>query len=721
MSQVNPFSAIIRPETEHARPVEGKEALVAINARTGQVVHQPGLLETLTGDFRYFLVSNSNDRDRVIKGTKRVKYKEGQGEITIAIEYEGGCRPGQEWWLAQCFFNSRPTADSVNDSLARWLIEYFSTGTATIDDFYSESAGACGALATKAGQEYGLDLRITLKLEGADGLETINYGPLRISSRLKDSDNEKGMLLSAELEVDPRRIPRALLNQNREFTELLEKGVRSYISARVTLDTFYNDLTAEHIRSELRGHLDTMLRPFGRKVGHISLKADGPGPPKSFKGETVIEYRHHEYPDPIKVNVSVLMTLKSAARHEAKGSPELDAWLDENLKDVVNVTLFGVSYVDLLLNFPQLKKNLDDLMIARADEVGYHIEQLVTILHFESFEPLKHIDIEIKGSDALFETSLSNFHVGLEIFLTARVSDLRGVARYLSTKQDVRQTMRDGIILLVKGFMHGTSPERFCSRYSRIADGTDEDEADSNKLSFEEELRLKIHSMLGAEFNAEVLGLVLKPTQTEWMTKVLEASRRSHDFKTSSELGNLPGALAVTVKGSFKIINVSNWKVVKECDTDAELIRKRIEDSVRARLKVTRDEQLTFSEQTSFDTLVGDALLGAIGLISDEFGLAVKITTAYWDWEEALKQLGRKRDNIEIASVQERIRLLTEELLDAIQYDADPTHIEGIKERIRRLSATLNPALTSGIGIQHSARPEPPKGLPSPELDEVDS
>ena len=717
MAQVNSFSIIIRHDTEHAKPAEGRQALVTINARTGQAVPQPGVFEALTGDFRYFMVSNNSDPTKVIKGTKRVRYKEGAGEIAFVIGYEGGCRPGQEWWLAERFFKTSPSDDSLKDALARWFIEHFSANTAGIDNFYSENANACIALATKAGQEFGLDLHVTLDLEETGKLETIDPGLLLVFSRMKDSDDDESMWLKIELEVDPQRIPRALLSQNRQFNELLEKGVRAYASAHMTLDTFYKDLQADRVRQGLRGHLDGLLRPFGRKVGYLSLKPDdAKRPPETFKGETVIEYRHHEYPDPIQVNISVLMKLESAARYKAKGSPGLEDWLKKSLRDAIDVTIFGVSYVDLLLDFTRLKLKIDELMTLRAEEIGYHIEQLMTILHLEPFERLRRIDVQVTGDEALFETSLSNFHVGLEIFLTARVKDPRGISGYLSAKQDVLQKMREELIRLVRGFMHGTNPKRFYMRYSRR-----ENAPPSDELSFEEELRQKVHDLLKSEFNAEVLDLILKPTQTELMTKLREVSKGSHDFKASGELGGMPGAPTMIVRGSFKVTDVCGWEAFKGCEVDAEAIRKRIQDSIRARLKAARDEQLTFSEQMGIDALVGGALRGAVGLIGDEFGLAIKITTPYWDWEDGLKQLGRKQDNIELAAVQDRIRRLREHLLDLLEVDGDPAEIKDTEERIQRLSATLKPALASSIGIHQLAKPETPKSLQPPDLDQVDS
>lgn len=723
MTQTNPLSTIIREVTEHAKPAHGKEELVTIDIRTGQAVTRPGFLDTITGNLRYFLVSNNQDSHKIIRGTKRVKYKEGQEEIFFAIAYEGGCQPTQEWRLAQRFFNSSRSEDTVSDSLSRWLIEYFSTGSLTIDDFHSESANAVNALVTKASQEFGLKLRITLQLEGADKLETINIGPLLLSSRLKDSDEEAGIWFKAELEVDQQRALRALLSRNKPLTELVQKGVRKYFSDRITLDACYNDLTTEQIRQGLSGYLNSLLKSVGRRVVYLSLKSDDERP-RPFKGETVIDYHHHEYPDPIKIRVSVLMIPTHPARYRAKGSPKLNDWLDHDLREVITVSLFGISYVDLLLDFPKLKKKIDDSMSLRAQEIGYKIEQLMTILYLEPFEWLKRIDIEIKGTattngemaEAMFETSLSNFYVGLEIFLTARVKDLRGISHYLVAKMVLPQKMKEEIIRLVRKFLHGTDPERFYMRYSRT------NQRDyPNEISFEEELRQEIHSLLETEFNAEVIDLVLKPTQTALMRKFEEVAKGAHDFAAEAELGSLPGAAMIIVKGSFKVEAVNGWKAFRECDASVATLKKRIEDSIRAHLKGARDDQLTYSEQTGINELIKEALHRARGLISDEFGLAIRLTTIYWDWEDELKQFGRRQEKEELASVQERIMRLKERLLDLYEVDASPDEIRNVEESIRRLSATLNPALASSIGIQQLAEPKSKKILPPSEIDQSDT
>lgn len=724
MSKENSLSQIIREVTEHAKPIPGKEEVVTIDVRTAQAVDQPGFFGAMTGEFRYFLVSNNLNSHKIIKGVKRVKYREEQHEIVLTIAYEGGCHPGQERRLAQCYFESLLSEAAINDSLAGWLIEYFSSGTLTIDDFYAESANAAIALATKASHKFGLDLKIALGLEGTDTVDTIELGPVLISSRLKHSEAEESIWFKAELEVDQQRLLRALLSKNKPLTEILKKGVRRYLADHITLENFYKDLNTEQVKHGLSSHLNNLLKPLGRTVGFLSLKpADYDSHPQPFKGDTVIEFNHHEYPDPIQIKVSVLMMPTNPTRYKAGGSPKLSAWLDNSLREVITLALFGISYVDLLLDFAELKRKIDDSMNERAEAIGYHIEQLMTILYLEPFDWLRRIDIEIKGAapnngqitEAMFETSLSNFYVGLEIILTARIRDLLGISDYLNTKPEVPQRMKEEIIRLVRRFMHGTDPERFYMRYSQT-----DPIAYPDEIPFEAELRQKIHSLLETEFNADVIDLVLKPMQTELTRKLDEISKGAHDFAVEAELGSLPGTPMIIVKGSFKVDGVSGWQAFKQCDVSVEAVQKRIGDSVRARLKGVGEEQLNFSEQTGINKLLENVLMAARELVSNEFGLVISLKTIHWDWDDELKRIARLQRKNELTSVQERIQKLNELLLDLYENDASPDDIKNVQEIIGRLGATLRPTLASSVGIQQLGETKTAKSLSSQDSEQRD-
>jgi hypothetical protein len=724
MTLTKPLSEIIRQVTEHVAAKSDYEQRVTINVRTGQAVPAPGLFETLTGSFRYFLVANNRDPQKATAGTKEVKYKQGSEEIVFVIDYRGGCPPGREMSLAQFFFKAEAAEKAIPDTLGKWLVEFFSSAGRTIDQFYSQQKLAALDLVTKASREFGLDLTITFRVPNPKPLETIEIGPVLFASRLKGCDEEESVWFKTDLEVDQQHLMRARLNQKMPFTELLKKGVRKYLADSVTLETFYEDLNSEQVKQGLRTHLNQLLKSSGRRITFISLKPDdqggGTGVPVPYSGETIIEYKHHEYPDPIKIKISVLMIPRDPTRYKSKGSPKLGEWLHRNLEEASKQILFGVSYVDLLLGFADLKTKISEQMNRRAADIGYEIEQLMTMLYMEPFAWLKRIDIEIKsnsaneGSDAMFETNISNFYIGLEIFLTTRVKDLRGISQYLAAKQDVPQKMKEEIVRLVQNTLHATHPERFHARFSDVNEASY-----PNDEPLEAELRKRIDFLLKAEFNAEVIHLVLKPMETALTRKFEQVSRASFDFSATSELGTVAGAPQITVQGSFRVeaIHVEGWKIFQESEVSVEALRKRIEDSIRASLKCTPDDSAVFVEQEGLVLLIDRCLLAAMRLVQAEFGLSVTLSTISWDWEDRLKKIGQQRSGKDISAVQQRVASLNEELLDLYQYDGGQERIDEVKAAILRLNSTLPRAVASSIGLRELPAAQTVKALPEGDLD----
>jgi hypothetical protein len=715
MTQTKPLTDIVREVGEQTAAKPGYEQRLIIDTRTGGVT-SPTWLNTLAGQLRYFIVANTNDPSRIISGTKQLKYKEADEEILFAIDYSGGCAPGHEATLAQFFYRHPHAEDAMREALARWLIEYFSSNGRTIDRFFTDRQFATLEMVTKAGQEFGLELTINLRVDNQKQLETLAVGPLLIASRLNDSDEEEGVWLRAELEVDQQRLVRALLSQNKPLSELLKKAVKQYLADRVTLQVFYGDLNSEQIKQDLRVEMNRLLQAVGRHVAFISLKRDGSVPPLPHKNETIIQYKHHEYPEPIEIKVSALMTPYDIARYKSTGSPDLPGWLSRNLREVIELVLFGVPYVDLLLNFSDLKSKISDQMNDRAASIGYRVEQLMTMLFLEPIVWLNGIDIEIKSgsengslAEATFETNIAGFFVGLEIFLTAKVKDLRGIAHLLSSKENVPKRMKEAVVRLAQKVLHATHPERFYMRYS---------ETDRTKYpheqSLETELREKIESLLNSEFNAELVYLVLKPTETPITQKLELVSRASHEFAAAAELGNTPGAPTILVQGSFIVeaVWVDGWRTFSERDISVEALRKRIQDSIRASLKCMPDYTSIFVEENGLDKLITHCLDAAKKLLQNEFGVSVTLTTVSWDWDDRLKQIGRQRSTEDLTAVQKRISKLREMLLDSYENDASEEDIQAIKASISRLRSFLPNLLASSVGARELQEPVNLTALP---------
>lgn len=719
MIQAISLSEIVRPVSDNVQPKAGYEQRIAINADTGQAVPAPNVLEYLFGNFRYYLVANNSNPQRVIAGRKTVKYRERNEEVAFVLDYKGGCPPGCEAQLAQFFFRNSGGDKQIGEGLAKWLMEFFSTNGHTIDQFYSKKEKAARDLAAKAATEFGLALTVTLTIENSKKPETVEIGPLILTSRLLGSDDEEKLSVKAELEADPQNLLRALLNQKTSLADVFKKGLRQYLADNVTLETYYKDLNSERVKEGVRDHLNSLLKPFGRRVAFVSLKSEGGGPPP-HNGETTIEYKHHECPEPIKLKISVLMTPQDATRYRASGTPPLPRWLQQNLEEVVRMVLFGFSYVDLLLDFRPAKQRIIEEMDRRAASIGYKIEQLMTMISVEPNIWRKGFDIEIKNTEnnptaAMFATSVAGVYVGLEVYLTAKVKDLRSITRYLTT--DLPQKVKQEVYQLVQKTLHATDPQQFYKHYR------DADKKKPGGGSFEHELRGKICHLLESEFNAEVLQLVLKPTDTDLTDKLNPVAKTSHDFIATSEIGATPGAPKISVHGSFTVEGVSfdGWEKFRERDVTAEKLIKRVRDSVTAFIKRTPEGAAALYSQEAVVELVKHALHSARVLIDDEFGLSIKLATISWEWDESIIHIAQLRNDEDLEAIHTRVTRLKARLFDQYEYNASDEEIAETRATIARLTAMVPAHLASSVGYRELPEPTNVKKLPAPEVESESS
>jgi hypothetical protein len=716
MIQAISISEIIRQVSNNIEPKGGYEQRVIINTDTGQAVPAPNVFEYVFGNFRYYLVANNTNQQKLIAGRKTVKYREGSEELVFVVDYKGGCPPGRETQLTEFFFRTSGADKAIGDGLGKWLMEFFTTNGRTIDQFYSHNDSASRDLAAKALTEFGLALTITLTVENSKKPETIEVGPLVLTSRLLGSDDEEQLSIKAELETDPQNLLRAMLHQKTSLTDIFKKGVRQYLASRVTLETYYKDLNSERVKQGLREHLNSLLKQFGRHVVFVSLKPEGGGEPLPHNGETTIEYKHHESPEPIKLRISVLMTPQGATRYRAKGSPPPPRWLQQNLEDAVKSVLFGFSYVDLLLDFRPAKQKIIEEMNRRAESIGYKIEQLLTMISTEPLTWRKGFDIEIKATAdnpnaAMFATSVSGVDVGLEVFLTARVKDLRGVTRYLTS--DLPQKVKQEVLKLVQKTLHATDPQQFYKPYR---------EADKKKPgggAFEQELREKICDLLESEFNAEIIQLVLKPTDTDLTEKLRKVASTSHDFVATSEIGATPGAPKISVHGSFTVEGVSSdgWEKFCERNVTAEKLTKRVKDSVASFIKRTPEGAAALFSQEGVVELIKHALHSAQVLIDDEFGLSIKLATISWEWDESLMEIGQLRNKEDLEAIHIRISKLKDRLLDYYEHNGSQEEIDETRASIERLAAMVPASLASSVGYRQLPQPPSVKELAAAEPD----
>lgn len=685
MNHINYLESVIRPVTEHTIAASSAETIVIIDASRKQSIDRVGLIDTYMRDLRYFLVSNTEDVQKIAKAAIRLPYTNGllkDQKISLILRYEARCNRGNERRVAENLFNGSNPGVVFNDLLAKWVNEYLNARlNELLEDYRHEKTILEAHIKHRAFNEVGLDLDVEVSIEGQDKLETVAFGPTVFRVGFNDCLEEEDLEVKAAIGVDEQRLVKALLNQSVSVTDLVTKTVREYFANKISLNTFYFELS-DGVEPEVISHLNEALRSVGRKVVSISLDAQT-DVPRSFKKNLEITYNNLRYPEPIIIKFSVLMGPHDIFKYRAKKSPALDSWIEGALRDVIDEVLFEIEYLELLLNFEPIEKKIKEELNRKTETIGITLRQLIAKPDSEPADRLRRIDIQInKDTDeGLFETSISDCSIRLGVALTARISDLKSVSGRLKDNQNIPEDAKRKIHTLMKRYLRAIDPERFYSRYSHT-----DPQRYPHEVPVERELNDMIVTLLDTEFHAEVSHLTLTSSKTEITDQLAKLLRETHDFRATLSLGGGKGSGVFGVTGSFsvEIVHHDGWKRFKERDSSIEKIKKRIEDSIQAELKPLSTSLLLLRDKEDLDKLKGTLLSAAKKLILDEFGLVINLTTVVCSFT-GIEEYGRRTTRI-----MEKITRLEELRIDMLASGgSSKDEIEGVEAQIEMLKSLL--------------------------------
>lgn len=717
MNQTDPLSAIIREVADDAKLNLSGEVRVIINTSKKLAVSKVPMW-AFGDEHKYFMVYPQ----KAVGSKVHITYTEGLAagqKVDIDISYRARCKPGLEERLALSLLD----AASPGVMLEKLIIEAVnnrlgSRREAFFEDYINERRDLETALTTQALKEAGLILDdVRLIIFGQDDLEAITLGPVIFPIHFTDCDREEELTVKAELEIDEKRTIRALLNQNKPLTDLVRKTIRKYFAENISINTFCEQPNSIVIKQGLTRSLNESLKSVGRRVGFVFLDAETVCP-RPFNDEIEILYKHHAYPDPIPIKVSVLMIPQDFARYRAKKSVPLRLWIEAKLKEVMNVILFGKDYIDLLIEFDPLQEKIKEEMILQekikkemireAAGIGYVLEQLITIPNLEPFLWLKEIFFETEEGEETFKTRISNCPVKLSVSLRAKIKDLKGIKDRLTRNEKIPDVMKKNVLHLIRTHLRSLYPERF---YMRFFDFDLENHPE--EIAVEKELEEEITKLLRDEFNAEITQLVLTPGQTEITEKLEKLLKGAHDFQVEIRRDTIDQTQAVSrsfksggaddsgqneshiveevsigsidragvVSGSFRVEGVdgNGWQRFQECDSSIEKIRKRIEDSIRVELKSYVNEFLVLKSRAILAT--------AIDLIMTEFGLRISISTVSYSLSGIKDRLDwhfRERS----AEIIKGIAKLESDLIE-LELDGDQEKIKSTKDKLNILYSHL--------------------------------
>jgi hypothetical protein len=641
-------------------------------------------------------VKNHTDTRKVDECQRRTLYLKDfahpEWSLPIQVHYQASCNADNEIGVAETLGAEKHPGTALDDLIERWVIDYSGSQPRTlIEDFYDKQYDLAANIAARAAAEIGLALQTRIKIESErEALGLIRINDLRFRVRSQDYDLEQDLKLDAEVEVEPEKKIFAVLyhgylyeSQGKRIKEpvrleeLLKTETREFCSG-ITLHSFHVELRSSGLREQLTQRLNAKLRRYGRRIKSLTLsqKNEIEGLKDAFfETQEVVKFDEiQEYDGSVDIRNKVQMTLQNYALYKNAGSPNLDPWIKKNLPEVVKHVLFGKRYIDLLIGFDPLAREIKQQLSTCAEAIGYSIKQLITLPALPPYEWLDNFPVSIERQ---FETNTPKVVVGLAIHVTARIRRLEDIETYLNRRQDIPKLIEDLLFDETREVLHAIDPERFYMRFGYS-------EPERNEETVEDILRGRIKARLEKLFKADVISIVFKMTDTD-ITVTWERLEKA-EGTLKIDLPSFSDVEGVTYRARVRVeaIHGNGWHRFRTSSPTIETVCERLVEHVVAKLGTFSNTDLVFTHfqgQEQIEQIVeGLAKQFAV----DEFGLVIRVTSIRRDATE-IEQHERER----IKGLLGALKEIETQRMEELTTSGNSEKIKRYEERIQKLEAEL--------------------------------
>lgn len=693
MAQTYPLDRVIRivdgshPLNSTVEQIVGidmgsRKAIEVVDGKGRIKLERLGIFRRRFIERKYFLIANNSDIRNEAEGrvpTFELRDFERKWALGIDLSYLASCPPGNEAKLAESLSGGSHPGAVLNELITKWMKEFAGPDPGDlIEKYYSRKGELENHIAARASDETGLHLKAIVRISyEPKALEPIKIRPMHFPVRVYDYDEEQNVKLEAEVQVDPERKIYAVLHrlQIDRTEELITTKTQEYFATNVSLHRFHTELRSTDLKKELTNHLNSSLRPFGRRIGFVSLGGKFEEVDRAFfEAREKVEFDDiQEYEKKVVIKNIVQMNLKDYALYKNGGSRDLNTWIKENLTEIIKQVLFGKRYIDLLIGFEPLENEIKEKLSLRAEAIGYSIKQLITVPDLPPYGWLERFDLEIEKE---FQTKMPKFPVRLGMVVTARIRKLQDVESFLNRRQDIPSLMEEMIIAETRQLLHQVDPERF---YMRFAYTEREGEEPVEAI-----LTNRITNRLVERFNAEVISVVLKMLDTDITARWAELEKGEGNL--SINLPSFSDLEDVLYRGSFRVeaIHPHGWDRFRTANADIGKIQERLENHLLAKLGTLSNADLAYTnlEQQRKVEYIIERL--AKEFVEEEFGIVIRINSVR---REVTVQ--EKQEKERIIETLNAIAELEKNRISQITTGAPMEKIQNTEEKIRKLQVEL--------------------------------
>lgn len=624
----DPFNGQKRSRDSH----DGK--LVILDKKGSALSAKP--MVTMGRELKYWLVRTEQDGEGALPAMDVHDFAN-DNSLRLTVNYRGPCPEGNEAKVAQSLGKGEDPTAALHQRLEAWtqatMRELQSEGRNPVADFFAVRSHWQEKIAVRAEQETGLHLTVRLEIEGEKHLGTLRLNNQAVQVRVQDYAESLGLVYSADLEVENQSAAVLSLGRRRQLEQAIADEIR-LVALKYSLHQFcfgldqpIPELSAGTIREEIKAEVAKRVAEFGRRLSFFALQHSQMNwlPQQTYEIRHEVSCEIDKYPQPVTVKHTLVLTLQNVGRFMARRLGDVKDYFQKQLGEITRKRLLKVSYVDLLLKFPDYSAEIEQTVRSVAAEVGLDVEQLISIPNLREIEWRdKGFEINVSRS---FDTKVTAVKVEVTVVGSARLRNLEAekVKPRIDRSVDIPAEVHEVVAAATSAVLHRTEPERYYLEFTASKEG-------EHKKGVEFEIRSAITKNL-KPFDLEDLHLAIKQSDDNLKRRYDELVTGTHSFTVealSYRESAAPEKVTYVIEFKIRAVDADKWPVFignKYVSTKEEItaLKDTFSRDVYDKIATMPIETLRWTDYRTRSEIEAKAVVPSVGKIRSAYGLILEV------------------------------------------------------------------------------------------------
>ncbi|PYP85752.1 MAG: hypothetical protein DMF61_15585 [Blastocatellia bacterium AA13] len=271
MTETHDFDRVMRQVRRETTATRDSERRVIIDPKHGRAVETEGFWGPFR-EFRYFIVSNSDDASAEAFGAITITHKptaSDDNSVDIRISYKASCPPGREKQVAEVLHHGGDPGATMNALMAKWALEEAAKQNGSLFALRHDPKKLLeGALRTKALSEAGLMLEVDSAVIPRSPLcvKIVDTFSVHANDYYRDEDLTARIELARSMGFGGIPYPDAALR------DLIRNSIQDYFAHEVSLGSMWKEFNTFDFNQRLIRRLKQELATTGYDVSAINLE-----------------------------------------------------------------------------------------------------------------------------------------------------------------------------------------------------------------------------------------------------------------------------------------------------------------------------------------------------------------------------------------------------------------------------------------------------------------